>query len=793
MNRHWVWMGLGLALGIRLAAWLPGREAGAALAALLAATALFWTLARLPWRDRAVLLFLCMALGGAEWALRAPSQEGDALLRRAREFPNRTIELEGRVSAAPVFLDGMERMRFVLNATARVQGGQAVPAPGRCLVYWNKPDAPLHDGERVRVTGKLRADISSVNFGMTSLEERCRRTGVHTRMTVDPDRLSRLGADRLSWHYWVSRLRQAQAGVLCVAVPAEALPFVLGVWLGERSEFDGVLYEQFVASGTVHVLSVGGMHVGLIYLSFPLVLGLFIPSRRLRALFALLGVVVFSLAAGAQPPTLRAMWMVAVVLAYEMFDREPDTLTALGLSGFFMLAVDPAGLFDLGFILSYLSMGSLLLFQHPVAGMLARLPRAAREGLAATVGAQLLSGSVAAWSFYILPAAGLVANLAVVPLLGIVLYLTFATVVTGALWPAVALLPGHALWAAVAVTEKVVGLGASLPASHFIVPRPTVIGLALWFAGMGLLYRRLTAPAPGTHRQWLFTAAVIGAAILLWPRWVQPPRIDFLDVGHADAACIVTPKGAVALIDGGDLQEGFDQGKMTVVPFLRAHGIRRVDAVVATHSDSDHLGGLLRVVEQLPVGGAWLGPAGKETGPLESRFLEVCSRRGVPVHRVAAGAEIPLSGGPMEVVSPPLGGVPGGNENDQSLVVRAGWEGAAVLFAGDIETAAEKRLAGMDCRAGLLKAPHHGSATSNTAAFIDAVSPAAVVVSTRDTGRLPAVGRGVADRYVERRVRIWRTDQVGGVRALLRQGTISLQGARQARGYGLGALPSGGD
>ncbi len=782
-------MALGLALGIRLAAWVPGPGPGALLAALFAGVALFWAVMRLPWRDRVLLLLLCMALGCAEWALRAPPRDGDALYRRALDRPNRTAQLEGVVSETPVFVPGMERLRFVLDAKALVEGQQTIPFSGRCLVYWSKPTGPLCDGERVRVTGKLRADISSVNFGMTCLEDRCRQASIFTRMAAHSDGLVRAGVDRVSWRYWISRLRQAQADLLRAAVPAEALPFVLGVWLGERSEFDGELYQQFVASGTVHVLSVGGMHVGLIYISFPMVLGLFISSRRWRAVFAMLGVVVFSLAAGAQPPTLRAMWMVAAVLAYELFDREPDTLTALGLSGFFMLAADPASLFDLGFILSYLSMGSLLLFQLPMAGLLSRLPRMAREGLAATVGAQLLCGPVAAWSFYILPAAGLVANLVVVPLLGIVLYLTFATVITAALWPAAALLPGHALWFVVWLTERAVAFGASMPASHFIVPRPTLLGLGLWFLAMFLVYRRITSPVPGTRRQRLTAAAVTLLAVACWPRWTQPPRIDFLDVGHADAACVVTPAGAVALVDGGNLQEGFDQGKMTVGPYLRAQGIGRVDAVVATHPDSDHLGGLLYIVENFPVGKAWLASAGKETGELEQSFLEICRRRGVPVQRAVAGMEIPLPGAKVEVLSPPADGLPGARENDLSLVLRVGWNEQRVLFSGDIEAAAEKVLAAGDCRAEILKVPHHGSATSSTAVFLDAVQPRQAVVSTRDTGRFQPLGRGVAERYAALNVPLWRTDQHGGIRAIMAGGQVALARAREARGYAL-AVPA---
>jgi beta-lactamase superfamily II metal-dependent hydrolase len=102
-------------------------------------------------------------------------------------------------------------------------------------------------------------------------------------------------------------------------------------------------------------------------------------------------------------------------------------------------------------------------------------------------------------------------------------------------------------------------------------------------------------------------------------------------------------------------------------------------------------------------------------------------------------------------------------------------------------------LAAGDCRADLLKVPHHGSSTSSTVVFLQAVQPREAVVSTRDTGRLPALGRGVADRYASRGLALWRTDQHGGIRAMTQRGQLALSGAREARGYSLAAPTDGRD
>jgi competence protein ComEC len=222
-----------------------------------------------------------------------------------------------------------------------------------------------------------------------------------------------------------------------------------------------------------------------------------------------------------------------------------------------------------------------------------------------------------------------------------------------------------------------------------------------------------------------------------------------------------------------------------VVPFLLAHGIHRVDYVVATHADRDHIGGLVHVLEELHVGALVLGP--KPSGKaLEQKLITVARENNIPVQRVTAGTELDMRAARAEVLHPPPEYAPGTGSNDQSIVIRLTWPGLSVLLPGDIEWDAEQRVAGLDCAAAVLKAPHHGSSTSSGEPLIAAVDPDHAVISTRPTSSRGGTGAGVLERYAAHDVQVWRTDRHGGLRLTVEAGRLVFTGARISRGYTTG-------
>lgn len=301
---------------------------------------------------------------------------------------------------------------------------------------------------------------------------------------------------------------------------------------------------------------------------------------------------------------------------------------------------------------------------------------------------------------------------------------------------------------------------------------------------------------------------VVALVAVIRPPVVSPNgrlTIHFLDVGQGDAALIVFPRGATMLIDGGgelrfdkqtarqdsgaSMRASHDQtgegtsadhadnsespfqdnpfsiGEEVVSRFLWAQGRTRIDYVLATHADADHINGLADVVKNFSTGQALVGHA--PTDDAEFRlFAKAVADHRVPFASLSAGERFELEGVTIEVLWPPRAmGSEITSGNDDSVVLRLVYGSVAVLLVGDIERAAETALArsGFDLRADILKVPHHGSKTSSTEAFLDRVCPRRAVISVGEHSRFGHPHKVVVERYQSRGVKLYQTGRDGTV------------------------------
>lgn len=779
MNRPLLWVALAIAAGIGAAA----MGAASYPAVFVAVFILGLVCSFLPWRTfylQPLGIFLLFAsVGALSYAARHNGPPGDSLSRAIGASADGTWTLEGRVRDAQLW-HTTDRSQNLIVDVDRVRAGDTEwTLRGRVFVRVYESGQPVYTDERVRLTGAASIRLGEVNPGVLGYEDYLRRRGIHSHVSVAGRAVERrLPARPWRAGYWGSRLRQVQAACLARTVPGDTLPFVLSVWLGDSLRSSSDAYRAYVDSGTAHILSVSGLHLAIVFASAQLVLRLAVRGERLRTGLVLVVVWAFAFAAGAGVACVRAAAMVTVYLAGVFFRREADAPSSLGLSAAVILLGNPDLLLDVGFQLSFLSMASILLYTEPLAESLTRVPRFLRDSVGATLSAQLLPLPVAAHAFHTLPLAAPLANLVVVPLLAVVLWLTFLTVVCGLLPGNVGALFGHALVLPVYLIREVAHGVSSLPGARLTLVSPTLPVMGIYLAAAAVFWGALRRPGA---RRMALAAVLLVVALVLWRPTARPAEIVFLDVGAGDAAFVSTAGGTTLLIDGGNRVDR-DGRERVVVPYLRSNRVKRLDYVVASHSDADHLLGLMAVVEHFDVGAALLARTG-ESDPAAEPFLALCARRKVPVYRLARGDSVRLKGGRLEVLYPPQEGVEGSSANNRSLVLRLEWAGPSVLFAGDIEEAAEKAVAEVDCHAGILKVPHHGSLTSSTEAFIEAVAPRQCIVSTgRLNGRLLAK-EAVLERYRVRNIGIWRTDWLGGIRVTPAEGGYRMEGTRRARGY----------
>jgi competence protein ComEC len=430
---------------------------------------------------------------------------------------------------------------------------------------------------------------------------------------------------------------------------------------------------------------------------------------------------------GAPWPAMRAGFGAALGLLASALARRRDGLTTLALAAAACALIDPGATHDLALQLSVAGIAGLVLLARPLREALPlplpapgaspwrRFPEHLLGLGCATAAAVLCTAPLLAAAFHRLSLVSVLANaLGLLPGLAAIPAATLLVALdTLPLWWMADLLAGATLGAS--------RFFSALPFATLAVAAPSAIACALWYAGVLCCVRRAFRRA---LIPWAALVLLAGSrAALAQAR--EGMTITFLAVGQGDSAIVQLPGGHALLVDaGGDLRwpGRFDPGARDVVPALAELGIRRLDVAVLTHPHPDHAGGMGTVLDRVPVGELWMTP---ERDALASAVRARAASRGVPVREPHA---VDLGGVRVEVVSR---FERGRSLNDNSIVLRLVHGGVTALLAGDVEALAEADLAQgpAEIRAQLLKAPHHGSRTSSTEAFLRRVAPATTVFS----------------------------------------------------------------
>jgi competence protein ComEC len=486
-------------------------------------------------------------------------------------------------------------------------------------------------------------------------------------------------------------------------------------------------------SGLVHLLSVSGLHVGLVAVLVWGALNLAGVNPRTRRWLVIAALVGFSLLAGGNAPVRRAAAAGIAYLAARQLGRPLEPLPTVWAIVAGLVALEPAVVLQPGFELSAFVTLALVRWMAPLASLLHVVPQRIALAFAVALVAQGASTPLVGGYFAVVPPLGVVANLLAAPL---ELLLVAASLLALAVAPLSSSLGGPALLGVALgqwLLDRASAVGGLL--SWPFPPLPAVLALVLAALALAALTRaRFALPAALL----LVTVTLAWMALPGLPA-PSPHRVRVLGVREG-MAILVESGGAAVLVDAG--RSPGDAWR----ELARAR-VRRLDALVVTHPDADHTGGAATLVERLRVLRLCFPRA------LGERAEIVALRRAA---RLAGVAEIALEEGQRlrlgaiecEVLWPPP--VMEGADNDASLMARFGAGGVRVLIVGDLEAPGEGSVLarGGSPRAEVLQLPHHGSRTSSTPAFLAAVGP---VIALAATGTHPRFG--YPDPLVVQRVR----------------------------------------
>lgn len=518
-------------------------------------------------------------------------------------------------------------------------------------------------------------------------------------------------------------IRERASEGLGRGVPAREAALSRGFVLGEDEGVDAHTEEDFRRAGLSHLLAVSGQNVTLLALLAMPLLGAFGIPLRERLLWVLALIAVYVPIAGAGPSIQRAAVMGALGVLATLGGRRSSRLHALALAALVTLAIDPGIAADVGWQLSFAAVLGILLLASPlrraIEARLGKGPwrRGLAEGVAVTVAATLATAPLIAFHFERISTTTLLANVLALPAVAPAMWL-------GMCGAALAQLPGVPL-------EPLNGLNALLLAyiaqiaSWCAAPEWAELEVHLGGSGLLVTYAGLGAGLLGCWR-WPRQVAAVGAiaiaCLLPLPGWggaeagpLPGLQVDVLDVGQGDAI-LFRPTGAPAvLVDGGPPGDGLARK-------LETAGVDSLGAVIATHDQSDHVGGIEELLGDVPVERLVYARLGRE-------LIARAAAAGARPERVAAGSELRSGRLSIRVLWPPpelLGGAAGADPNQLALVIEVRWRDFSMLLTADAEAESVPIETGP---VDVLEVAHHGSDDAGLGALLDRTRPQLAVIS----------------------------------------------------------------
>ena len=558
------------------------------------------------------------------------------------------------------------------------------------------------------------------------------------------------------------------------------------VLLGDRAGLDQQTQERLQQAGTYHVIAISGGNIAILTGLLLLLLRLV----RIRSPVAECGsaavLVAYAGLVGGGASVVRATMMAVTYLAARARDLRSPPLNAMAVAGGLVLAATPLAVFDPGTWLTFGATLSILVGVgrvFPLLGLRRWWARAAVGLLLASLSAELALFPISAFAFSRVTAAGLVVNFAAVPLMSVVQVAGMATLVLGACADACGTGAGYvthlAAWGLVESARFI----DWAPWLTTRIPAPGWAAMAAYYAGWAAVYWTWSARPVATGRgrparararmvTWGGSALIVASAawMLTAPhgRRVLPGhlRVTWLDVGQGDTTLVELPGGRTLLVDaGGAGGSSFDIGRRVIEPVLWARGIRRLDYLALSHPDADHASGAAVVTRDLRPFEIWEGVPVIGLA-LRDELMRAAEDVGAASRTLLCGDRLREGQAEVRVWHPP----PADWErqrvrNDDSVVIEIRFGDVSIVLPGDVEASAESDLVNLLAPSPLrvIEAPHHGSATSSTAEWLDAMAADAVVISAGQGNRYGHPHAAVLGRFRARRLPVFRTDQEGAV------------------------------
>lgn len=559
---------------------------------------------------------------------------------------------------------------------------------------------------------------------------------------------------------WLHEVRTTLYQAIQTCLPEEQAGVIAAMVLGEKCGLTKEMKQLYQENGIAHILAISGLHISLIGAGLFYVLRRYIMPMQAAVAVSSALLILYGELTGFSVSTQRAVIMMVCSLWAGFLGRRYDLLSALSLSALLALLFQPVLLFQTGFLLSYGTVAGIYLFVGKFTEGIGRKEKLL-SAVAGTFGIQLVTLPILMHAYYEISLYSVLVNVIILPFLSILLSVSLA----GGGLALLSLTGGRFLFGIVHYVLngyqficEVVNL---LPFAQIITGCPSLWQIGIYYA---LLAVFCLLPQKEQRKKviWLLPAAVL--LLFFSPPEPYMLTITNLDVGQGDCACL-SVGGKHILIDGGS-SDVSDVGEYRISRYLKYQGIRRLDYIFMTHSDSDHVNGILQILEDA-------GQMGFEIGTIvlpdisneDEAYVQIeqCTKKaGVRLLKMEQGDTLTVQEAVFSCLHPKRN-YEWKKANDYSLVLQVKYRDFCGIFTGDLEQAGEEEILPQLQKVTYLKVGHHGSKTSGGEAFLDRLKPAVAVISSGEGNRYGHPAPETLERLHERGVRVYDTKETGAV------------------------------
>ncbi|NLJ99748.1 MAG: DNA internalization-related competence protein ComEC/Rec2 [Clostridia bacterium] len=715
-----------------------------------------------------VILLLSITAGGGWNALSEPS-ETSPLTSHIGE----RAKLQGVIVSEIQVIDDrfvwdMKVNRIIGTLTSELKHREKV------RVYFYNEGAQLPEyGDKITIIGEVRAPNGKRNPGDFDYREYLRYRGINTFLYSRGELEildSGLGNPILAGifrakgdfrRYIFSRLPDEQAGLFGA------------VLFGSK---DGISREDrdlFSNIGIAHAFAVSGLHVGFILLLITAVIRLLRVKPPVGLVVSIGGLLYYCALSGFTVSVVRASIMAILgLLAYHL-SRENDPYSAISFAALIILIWSPYSLFEPGFQLSFVTVIAILYLTPILDKILHFLPFS--KIFTVPFAAQLGIIPIIAYHFNTFSPIAAAANIFFVGLVGAVVINGFFVYILFFLWSGLADLLIQFQGALLSVFISTGVFFSKIPGSVKFVPSPSILFCLVYYiilAAIGEIWLRgnmLDFKVNFYRYRYHSLVVLLLVILLLFLPKGGDLEVIFLDVGQGDAIFIQSPSGKKVLIDGGGMPDyytgSFSPGRDLVLPFLRSRGVKKIDLLINTHPDTDHIDGLFDVSENISSIGMVITPPTDTWREKYEKFLGMVEQKDIPHRELSKGAKVNLGSGVQLSVIHPVPGHAYTDPNEDSLVLQLKYREVSFLLTGDLEGVGMDILldAPYDLTSTILQLPHHGSKNSLDKDFYNRVNPGAVVISVGEGNSFGHPSSDIIQYWEERNIPIYRTDSHGAV------------------------------